>query len=143
MGRYLDIAMSVMASLPAKPELDRSRQIPDEGERLSELLTRQPVVRVHSRLLGEVVVWAADNAEVPEDTPEVVYRESELRLLVGLAPAEVRAIHAAKRSFDGEVVEGSPELDSEQAIPSHALYTRSAEATRCTEARSNMEIPER
>ena len=86
---------------------DRSRQIPEggDGERLSELLARQPVVRVRSRLLGEVVVWVAAAAEVPEDISEVVYREAELRRMVGRPAAEVLAIHEAKRSFDGELAE--------------------------------------
>jgi hypothetical protein len=159
MGRYLDIARSSVAGLPAEEEplaastriaelrekartagtwdeldgvlkeaqaaytaghvtceeveslaryaMDRSRQIPDDGdgERLSELLTRQPVVRVRSRLLGEVVVWLADAAEIPEGTSEVVYREAELRRMVGHSSAEVRAIHEVKRTFDGEVGE--------------------------------------
>ena len=85
--------------------MDRSRQIADDGERLSELLARQPVVRVRSRLLGEVVVWLADAAEIPEGTSEVVYREAELRRMVGHSSAEGRAIHEVKRSFDGEVGE--------------------------------------
>ena len=91
----------------ARYAMDRSRQIPDDGdgERLSELLARQPVVRVRSRLLGEVVVWLADAAEISEGTSEVVYREAELRRMVGRSSAEVRAIHEVKRTFDGEVGE--------------------------------------
>ncbi len=177
MGRYLDIARSSVASLPAEEEplaasnratelrvqaraagtwdeldgvlkeaqaaytaghvtceeveslaryaMDRSRQIPDDGdgERLSELLARQPVVRVRSRLLGEVVVWLADNAEVPEDTPPIVYRAAELRKLVGASPEKLRAVHQMKKNFDGEVVEDPPELSPDaQVIPSEALY---------------------
>ena len=86
---------------------DRSRQVPEHAEdgHLSELLARQPVVRVRSRLLGEVVVWVADGAELPEDSSEVAYTEAELRRMVRRSPAEVRAVHEAKRSFDGELVE--------------------------------------
>ena len=91
----------------ARYAMDRSRQIPDDGdgERLSELLARQPVVRVRSRLLGEGVVWLADAAEIPEGTSEVVYREAELRRMVGRLSAEVRTIHEVNRTFDGEVGE--------------------------------------
>ena len=46
-----------------------------------------------------------DAAEVPEDISEVVYREAELRRMVGRPAAEVLAIHEAKRSFDGELAE--------------------------------------
>ena len=60
---------------------------------LSDLLSRHPVVRVRSRLLGEVVVWVADNAEAPEDTGEIVYTETELRLVAGRPPAESRTGH--------------------------------------------------
>lgn len=73
--------------------------------RLSDLLRENPVRRVRSQLLGEDVLFAADEAEIPHDAGLVVYRESELRLLAGRPRAEVRAIHAAKRSLDGEVVE--------------------------------------
>ena len=81
----------------------RSLEVPEhaESEHLSELLARQPIVRVRSRLLGEVVVWVADAAEVPEGTADVVYREAELGRLVGRSPAEVRAIQATKRALDG------------------------------------------
>lgn len=85
---------------------DRSRDVHEhaEDERLSDLLARQRVARVRSRMLGEVVVWVADDADLPEETGEVVYRESELRRLVGRTPTEVRAIHKTKRAIDGELV---------------------------------------
>ena len=89
--------------------VDRSRQVPecDESEdgTLSDLLVRLSVIRVRSLLLGEVVVWLADGAETPPGTSEVVYREAELRQLVGMAPEQVRAVHVVKRSLDGEIVE--------------------------------------
>ena len=64
----------------------------------------KPVVRVRSRLLGEVVVWVADSADMPEGTDEVVYRETELRRMEGLSPTEVRTIHEVKRALDGELM---------------------------------------
>jgi hypothetical protein len=89
---------------------DRSRQVPErmgqapQDQSLTALLAERTVVRVRSRLLGEVVVWVADKATVEPDTEEVIYREAELRKLVGRSPAEMRAIHAVKRAVDGEVV---------------------------------------
>jgi hypothetical protein len=84
---------------------DRSRHLPEQpggrDDYLSELLARHPIVRVRSRLLGEVVVWVADSVEEPEKRDEVVYRESELRRLAGRQPQKVRSIHAAKRTLDG------------------------------------------
>jgi len=75
-----------------------------EEERLGDLLRRQPVVQVYSRLLDEDVLWAADDTQVPEDNQLVVYRESELHLVVGRTPAQVQAIHAVKVIFDGQLV---------------------------------------
>jgi hypothetical protein len=86
---------------------DRSREVPEHAEdgRLSDLLARHPVVRVRSRLLGEVVVWVADGVvDITEEIVEVVYRESELRQLVGRTPTEVRTIHKVKRALDGELM---------------------------------------
>lgn len=51
------------------------------------------------------MIWVADGVEVPEQSGEAVYRKSELRQLVGKSPAEIRAIHAAKRAIDGELVQ--------------------------------------
>jgi hypothetical protein len=86
---------------------DRSREVPEhpENERLSDLLARQHVVRVQSRLLGELVVWVADSAGIPDRTDEVVYRETELRGMGGLSPTDVRTIHELKRALDGELLE--------------------------------------
>ena len=85
---------------------DRSHKVPEDASTgtLGQLLRSQPVVRVRSRLLGEVVVWLADGAEAPASS-EVTYREAELRQLVGGSPAEVCAIHQTKRALDGELVD--------------------------------------
>ena len=89
---------------------ERSRHVPEDAASgtLGELLRSQPVVRVHSRLLGETVVWIAEGVEAPEDIDEVAYSEHELRQLVGQAPELVRAIHEVKRALDGELVTGLP-----------------------------------
>ena len=88
---------------------ERSRQLPerreDAGElRLSELFREDPICRVYSHILGEELVFAADDAEVPADDELVVYRESELRALASHPPAEVQRIHLVKVVFDGELV---------------------------------------
>jgi hypothetical protein len=59
---------------------------------------------VHSKVLDEHVIFAADNAEVPADTPLVVYRAAELQLLLGATPEKLQAVHQLKKAFDGEVV---------------------------------------
>ena len=65
------------------------------------------VVTVVSRLIGERVIFASDNADVGK-TPLVVYRASELLHLAGLDGATVRTLHAAKKTFNGEITEALP-----------------------------------
>jgi len=79
-------------------------QTPATDGILSELLCAYPVVRVQSQVLREDVLWVADDVEIPADNDLVVYRETELRQLVGKTPTQLRAIHAVKRAIDGEIV---------------------------------------
>jgi len=79
-----------------------SAEISRREQRLSDLFREVPVHRVRSRVLGEDVLWAADDAEVP-DTDLVVYRASELAALDGLDPDALRKIHDVKKELDGEV----------------------------------------
>ena len=60
--------------------------------------------RVHSRVLCEDVLFAADVAEIPLDNHLVVYREAELRELVGKTPEQLRKIHEVKKGIDGEIL---------------------------------------
>ena len=78
---------------------------------LSELFLSEPIQVVRSRVLGEAVLWAADNAEIPADNDLVVYRESELRELVGCEPEVLRAIHKVKSDLDGEIVGNAPSYE--------------------------------
>ena len=48
-------------------------------------------------------------ANKEDEMVEVVYKEAELRQLVGKTPEELRAIHAVKQVFDGEIL--SPNTD--------------------------------
>lgn len=81
--------------------------LPEEAGklRLSDLFRRGPVHQVRSRVLGEDVLFAADNAEIPPDNALVVYRESELRQVVGRSPEEMRKIHLVKKMIDGEIID--------------------------------------
>jgi hypothetical protein len=83
----------------------RSRQIPEtaDGVHLSHLFDEQSVRQVYSRVLGEMVVFADDDAEVPTGFEGEVYRASELRHIVGRSPEQVRTIHATKKAFSGEL----------------------------------------
>ena len=110
---------------------DRQPELPERVDvaalPLSEFATSGLFREVRSGVLGETVIFAADNAKLPADTPLVVYRTAELRELVGASPERLRAVHATKRALDGELIGDLLERSSdEQVIPSEALYTRSA-----------------
>jgi len=77
---------------------------PDEEERLSHRLHKTPICRMRSGLLGEDVLLAADDAEIPPDNTLAVYREAELRWVVGRSPEQLKRIHAVKSMLDGDVV---------------------------------------
>ena len=98
--------------------VNRSGHLPQEPQDgpLSKLL-EQRSVRVRSRLLGEVVVWVADTTVVPEATAEVVYKKSELRRLVKMPPDQIRAIHAVKKEFDGELLDAGSDEPRERWRP--------------------------
>lgn len=71
---------------------------------LSEFAEAGLVVRVRAEVLdGEEVIFASNNALLDPGERSVTYRASELRQILGLAPAELRSVHEAKRLFRGTV----------------------------------------
>ena len=87
----------------------RSREVPENDAALLEMplsqFAQSGICReVKSTVLGESFLMAADNAEVPADTPLVVYRAAELQLLLGATPEKLQAVHQLKKAFDGEVM---------------------------------------
>ena len=73
------------------------------NQNLSEFLSERKVAQVHSKVLDEDVLFAADDAEIPLDNDLVVYREAELRTLVGTTPDRLRHIHEIKKMIDGVI----------------------------------------
>ena len=73
--------------------------------RMSEFAVSGLVQEVKSGVLGEHILWVADNAEVPPGNTLVVYRADELKQLVGLSPDEIRHLHAVKKELDGELLD--------------------------------------
>lgn len=72
------------------------------GMRLSRFARSGEWLRIRSRLLGEDVTLAADNATgLPPGVP--VYRAGELRFLIGLDPEGLRGVHRIKLIFAGSV----------------------------------------
>ena len=58
---------------------------------------------VYSRVLGEKILIAADNAELPE-VELVAYRAAELGCMASQSANELRAIHAVRKAIDGEML---------------------------------------
>ena len=90
----------------AQAATEKSRQIPASIEEmpLAEFASSGLVKKVKSKQLGETVIWAADNAQVPPETDQVVYQASELKELAGMSPEQLRKIHMLKKTRDWEVV---------------------------------------
>ena len=90
----------------AQAATEKSRQIPASVEEmpLEDFASTGLVKEVKSKLLGETVIWAADNAQVPPETDQVIYRASELKELAGISPEQLRKIHMLKKTRDWEVV---------------------------------------
>lgn len=101
--------VEALATLAAQ----EAQAMPENADelRLSQLFDETPIRRVHSKVLDEAVLFATDGAEIPPDNDLVVYRQAELRQLVGCSPERLRTIHASKQILDGELVEDLLEDD--------------------------------
>lgn len=67
------------------------------------------VVEVWSKVLGEAVVLASDDARIDPGELRPVYRARELQVLLALtAPAELRRVHEVKKIFRGTITDASP-----------------------------------
>ena len=92
--------------IPGSPEAPPGEAV--EQMSLSQFAMSGECHRVYSKVLDEIIILAADNAEIPDAGDTVVYRAAEARLLVGLLPAEVRAFHQVKVYFDGIIERATP-----------------------------------
>jgi hypothetical protein len=79
--------------------------------RLDDFARAGLVVTVWSKVLGERIILASDNARVDPGELRPVYRARELRALLGLSDSdELRRIHAVKRTFRGTITDAGPLL---------------------------------
>ena len=81
----------------------------EQVKKVTQLLREQGWVAVKSHVLGEVVLWTRDKkVAVPERWSNgVIYTLEELQALVNEpvpSAAELKGIHAAKKIFEGELV---------------------------------------
>lgn len=72
---------------------------------LEEFVQSDLQARIESRVLGETVIFAGAEAQVPPQTDTVVYRGAELLLVRGLTPEHLRRVHQVKKVFDGRILE--------------------------------------
>jgi len=80
-----------------------------QAKKAAQLLKERGWVAVKSHVLGEVVLWTRDKkVAVPERwSNAVIYTLEELQALVNEpvpSAAELKGIHAAKKIFEGELV---------------------------------------
>ena len=96
---------------------------------MSEFAISGLIQEMKSGVLGEHILWAADNAEVPANNTLLIYRAHELTQLVGLTPDEIRRLHAVKKELDGELVV----LDDagDRIIPAKDLLAHSTTCHAC------------
>lgn len=71
--------------------------------RLNDFAAAKLVIRVRCELLGESVIFAADNLCIDPGERCVVYRAKELQRLLGLSDQEIRVLHHAKKTFGGTI----------------------------------------
>ena len=65
--------------------------------------------RVHSKMLDEIILLAADNADLPDFGDTVVYRAAEAQLWLRMSQDEIRAYHELKVCFDGIIERATPD----------------------------------
>ena len=112
----------LQASEPGSTFRDQDRSSPNgdavSSFTLDEFARSGLVLAVDSKVLGERVLWAADNATLPSQEEQVVYRAAELKELKGASPKRLRAIHELKRTGDWELLSGRvPITPDEPPIP--------------------------
>jgi hypothetical protein len=83
--------------------------------RLEDFARAGLVVEVRSEVLGEVVIFASDNARVDPGELRAVYRAHELQVLLALRDAhELRSVHAAKKIFRGVITDSAAALEPQR-----------------------------
>jgi len=114
--------------IPSPTETTVEPPIPDIRDPLPQDFDRSgQSMRVHAHELGEDVMVVADNAK-PPDTNLVVYRAAELPRIASLTAEKVKAAHAVKKAFDGELIEpiDGVEIPASLLLPGAAVEYNTA-----------------
>lgn len=92
----------------------RSAPFPPAGMKLSEFATSGRQLKIRSGVLGEDIIFAADNANVHNPRGLTVYRAAELGLLQGYDHENLRLIHETKQVFRAQVEGDHDESSNER-----------------------------
>ena len=113
----------VMDAIQADFERDRLTQAQAEAlalraaekaRRLAPVIADMPLAQfiasdktqvLRSHVLGEDILLAGEQAQIPPDNTLVVYWGRELTPLLGMPPEQLKTAHRIKTLFDGEVVQ--------------------------------------
>lgn len=87
----------------ARAVRDRVRAVPAGTLTLAQFAGSGRTEQVYSDVLGEEVLFAADNAHVPDTETRIVYQSRELALLLDATPEGLRLTHEVKKWFGGEI----------------------------------------
>lgn len=86
---------------------DRTKAVPAGRLTLAQFAESGRTLHIYSDVLAEEVLFAADNAHIPEIETRVVYRARELAVVWGkdgtISNAALRVLHEAKKQFGGDV----------------------------------------
>ena len=106
---------------------EKAHELPETvpQQSLRALLLEKPIRRVRSAALGEDTLWAADNAGFQKTNTLVVYRERELKEIVGRSAEKLRALHRCKCVLDMELV--APGEEEGERIDAEALLEHAAD----------------
>jgi len=91
----------------ARAHRDTAQAVPTAYMTLSQFAHSRRVVVIYSDVLGEEVLFAADNARLPETETRPVYRARELAVIWGedgsISADGLRLLHEVKTRFAGDV----------------------------------------
>ena len=91
----------------------------EEAAKVRAAIRKHGKAKVHSRVLGEVVIFALNEdaaAQIEHKNGLTVYTLAELRELSGggLTKEDLRRLHTAKKLFRGEFIEGGGAVDPDK-----------------------------
>jgi len=94
---------------------------------VDDLLAKKGYVRIYSNVLGEVVLWVANDQiakQMNDNNNLVIYTLEELNILTGdktLTVEGLKRIHEAKKMFGGKIVDWGENKSRQKKSPFQGL----------------------